>query len=303
MSQLPRLRWIAAVLAAAVFALAFPGGDVSAQHARLTVHVDRPGASISPTLWGIFFEDINCSADGGIYPELVRNRSFEDSDRPDHWSVVDAGPARAVIAVDSSLPVSPKNPRSLKVTIPGAGREQAGVANDGFWGMALHQGQRYDLSFWARPGEGFLGPLKVSLESKSGWVYAERTVPTRAGGWRRYPLSLVAQGSDPRARLVISAASPGTFWLDMVSLLPRKTWQGHGLRPDLCRMLTGLKPAFVRFPGGCWVEGDTMSLAYRWKQTIGDIAERRTQRNIWNYSATHGLGFHEYLQMCEDLGA
>ena len=104
---------------------------------------------------------------------------------------------------------------------------------------------------------------------------------------------------------MIAATGKGTFWLDMVSLFPAKTWKDrpNGLRPDLAEMLAGLKPAFVRFPGGCWVEGDTMKFAYRWKQTIGDVSERRTQYNIWNYHATHGLGFHEYLQMCEDLGA
>ncbi len=123
--------------------------------------------------------------------------------------------------------------------------------------------------------------------------------------WKPYRLSLKATGTDPKARLVISTATPGTVCLDMVSLFPARTWKNrpNGLRPDLAQMLADLKPGFVRFPGGCWVEGDTMALAYRWKQTIGDVSERRTQHNIWQYEATHGIGYHEYLQLCEDLGA
>ena len=293
----------AAITLAAVFSPCLSSTDARAENASLTVQVDRPGAKISPVLWGIFFEDINCSADGGIYSELVRNRSFEDSAQPDHWSVVGEGSARAVLDVDLTRAISAKNPHSLKVTITAANGERAGVANDGFWGVALERGQAYRLSLWARGGEGFAGPVSVSLESKSGRVYAHQTVPALTAGWRRYSLPLTAKGTDPQARLVITATKPGSFWLDMVSLFPAQTWKGHGLRPDLCQMLVGLKPSFVRFPGGCWVEGDTMPLAYRWKQTIGDTSERRTQFNIWNYHATHGLGFHEYLQMCEDLEA
>lgn len=143
------------------------------------------------------------------------------------------------------------------------------------------------------------------LESGDGVVYAQAKAASLSSNWKPFEFSLTAKGTDPKARLVISANKAGTFWLDMVSLFPKKTWKNrpNGLRPDLAEMLAGMKPGFVRFPGGCWVEGDTMNLAYRWKQTIGSPAERRTQYNIWQYHATHGLGYHEYLQMCEDLGA
>ncbi|HYG33811.1 MAG TPA: alpha-L-arabinofuranosidase C-terminal domain-containing protein [Clostridia bacterium] len=273
--------------------------------AALTVDADKPGHAVSPVLYGLFFEDINCSADGGLYAELVRNRNFQDSDKPDHWSPVSSGMAEVILRVDSAQPASPKNPRSLKVEVQRTGSERAGVANNGFWGMGITKGERYDLSLLARGGEAFKGPLTATLESNDGVVYARSKSFTLTSDWKSYQFSLKANHTDPKARLVISTTQPGTFWLDMVSLFPKKTWKKrpNGLRPDLAEMLVGLKPGFVRFPGGCWVEGDTMSLAYRWKQTVGDLSERRTQYNIWQYHATHGIGYHEYLQMCEDLKA
>ncbi|MEI6783536.1 MAG: alpha-L-arabinofuranosidase C-terminal domain-containing protein [Verrucomicrobiota bacterium] len=291
------------LVAALILAVTAP---LRAAPAKLAVEVDKPGHAISPTLYGIFFEDINCSADGGIYAELVRNRSFEDADKPTWWEVVGSGAAGVEMTVDSAQPVSPRNPRSLKVKLADPGKKgRAGVANNGYWGMAAAKGQAYEFSLFARGGDGFTGPLTVSLESVDGRAYAREIIRSLTPVWKNYRLSLKANATDPKARLVISASRPGTFWLDMVSLFPKPTWKNrpNGLRPDLAEMLAGLKPGFVRFPGGCWVEGDTMNLAYRWKQTIGDLSERRTQYNLWQYQATHGLGYHEYLQMCEDLGA
>ncbi len=271
------------------------------QTATLTVDVDKPGVRVSPTLWGIFFEDINLSADGGVYSELVRNRNFEDADKPDHWTLVASGTAKAELSVDTAVPVSPRNPRALKVVVAETGTGRVGVANGGFYGMAVKKGERYRLSFYARAEAG-AGPLAVTLESKDSVVYARETVSKLTPEWRQHSVTLAARDTDPKARLVISAEKPGTFWLDMVSLFPSTTWKDHGLRPDLMNKLAELQPAFNRFPGGCWVEGDRMKEAYRWKLTIGDPAERRTQHNIWGYEATHGVGFHEYLVMCEDLG-
>ncbi|MCU0873786.1 MAG: carbohydrate binding domain-containing protein, partial [Pirellulaceae bacterium] len=273
-----------------------------AEPASITVRVNEPGPKISPMLWGIFFEDINLSADGGIYPEQVRNRNFEDSDQADHWTVVSSGRAKVELGIDREKPVSPKNPRSLKVAIAEPGNGRAGVANGGFYGMGVVKGDSYALSFDARGEGGFAGPLTVTLESTDGLVYAQEKFSDLTPEWSKFTATLTATLTDPKARLVVSADQPGTFWLDMVSLMPKKTWKGHGLRPDLMEMLVGLQPAFNRFPGGCWVEGDTMKEAYRWKQTIGDPSERRTQHNIWGYEATHGVGYHEYLVMCEDLG-
>jgi alpha-L-arabinofuranosidase len=271
----------------------------------LTVDTTKPGHSISPTLYGIFFEDINCSADGGIYAEMVRNRNFEDSGSADHWSITSDGPAVVLLSVDSSQPVSPKNRHSLKVTVPASSTNRMGVANDGFWGMSIVKGQTYELSLFVRANPGFTGPLIATLESSTSVVHAKGDISPLSTDWKPYKLTLTANATDAHARLAITSTQAAVFWLDMVSLFPTKTWKDrpNGLRPDLAEMLDGLKPSFMRFPGGCWVEGDTMALAYRWKQTIGDTAERRTQRNIWQYQATHGLGYHEYLQLCEDLHA
>jgi hypothetical protein len=267
--------------------------------------VDKPGHAISPTLYGIFFEDINCSADGGLYAELVRNRNFEDSDNPDYWKSLSPDGSDVTLSIDTSQPVSGKNPHSLRVEVKPAGGGFAGVVNEGFWGMGLTKGDNYELSFLARGHDGFAGPLVASLQGQHGEVYAKAKAVWLGTEWKTFHFSLTPNNSDPRARLVIATTNAGTFSLDMVSLFPKKTWKSrpNGLRPDLAEMLAGLKPSFVRFPGGCWVEGDTMNLAYRWKQTVGDPSERRKQYNIWQYHATHGVGFHEYLQMCEDLGA
>ena len=276
--------------------------------ASITVQADRPAHRISPTLWGIFFEDINLSADGGIYAELVRNRSFEDTDKPDHWALLKrGGEATMVISQDNPAAADPartRNRRALRLDITKAGADSpVALANDGYWGMAAKRGEQYELSFLARATEGFTGPLIATLESTNGQVLARERVPGIGTGWKQFRATFKANATEAKARLVLSATQPGTMWLDFVSLVPRATWKGHGLRPDLAEMLADLKPAFVRFPGGCWVEGNTMREAYRWKETIGDPSERRQQWNIWQYWATHGLGFHEYLQMCEDLGA
>jgi alpha-L-arabinofuranosidase len=271
--------------------------SLEAQEPTITVDVSKPGHRISPTLYGIFFEDINLSTDGGVYPERVRNRNFEDSDKPDHWTLITDETAKAEMSIDREKAVSAKNPRSLKVVVQNAGKGQVSVVNGGFYGMAVKKGEKYQLSLYAR-GEV---PLTVRVESTQGKVYAQQRFSGLTSDWRKLSAILTAQGTDPKARLAVSTDKPGTFGIDMVSLMPKRTWKNHGLRPDLMEMLVGLEPSFNRFPGGCWVEGDTMKEAYRWKLTIGDPSERRTQHNIWAYEATHGVGYHEYLQMCEDL--
>ena len=274
----------------------------TAETSTLSLTVDKPGHAISPLLYGIFFEDINCSADGGLYAEMVRNRNFEDSDTPDYWQTLGSG---TTITVESAEPVSPNNPHSLRVEVKHLDGPRAGVANDGFWGMSVVQAEEYELSLFAKELGAFAGPLWISLESRQGEIYAQNKTTPLTPSWKAYHLSFKPGKTDAQARLVISTKQAGGFALDMVSLFPRKTWKhrGNGMRSDLAEMLAGLKPSFMRFPGGCWVEGETMDLAYRWKQTVGDPSERRTQYNIWQYHATHGLGYHEYLQLCEDLGA
>jgi alpha-L-arabinofuranosidase len=283
--------------------LLIAASTLAADDARITVQADRPGHRIAPTLWGIFFEDINHSADGGIYPELVRNRSFEDSEKPERWSLETTGSTKGEIAINDTKPVDPFNRRSLRLKITEAGDGKARLINEGYWGMNIVKGAQYRFSLSARCADGFQGPLVVTMEGKDGHALAGKNIEGIGDKWKSEAFDFTASDSDPQARLVISATGKGTVWLDMVSIMPKATWKNHGLRPDLAEMLMGLKPAFVRFPGGCWVEGNELKTSYRWKETIGDISHRKPLWNIWAYYATHGLGYLEYLTMCEDLGA
>lgn len=278
---------------------------VKPQQAAIDVQVDRPGVAISPTLWGIFFEEINLAGDGGLYAELVRNRSLEEAEDPKQWTLISGGSAQGEIAVDTDKPMSPKNPRSLRVRVSG-GEGFVGAANEGYFGIPVAKDAAYALSLAARAGAGFSGALVARLESADGaHVYAQQRLEGIGPEWKTFRATLTPSTTDPHAKLVVGTSQKGTVWLDMISLFPQQTWKGRpgGLRPDLAEMLSGLKPAFVRFPGGCWVEGDVLQWASRWKRTLGDPADRWTQWNLWQYHSTNGLGYHEYLVLCEDLGA
>jgi alpha-L-arabinofuranosidase len=290
-------RWLAVgILAAAI--------SMNAQPAKISVAVDKPGHKISPTLWGIFFEDINLSADGGIYPELVRNRSFEDADTPENWKFANVGDGQGEAAISTAdehaqpPPLNAFNRKSLRVKANGGFTLQ----NEGYWGMNIVARDGYTLKLAAR-GEKFVGRLTAKILSSNGEVLASGEILSIGGSWKYHTLDLTAAGGDPKSKLEISGDGKGVLYLDMVSLLPKKTWKDHGLRPDLAESLAGLHPSFLRFPGGCWVEGDDFAHMNHWKNTIGNIDTRTPLWNIWGYYATHGLGFYEYLQMAEDLGA
>ncbi|HEU4752736.1 MAG TPA: alpha-L-arabinofuranosidase, partial [Armatimonadota bacterium] len=235
----------------------------------------------------------------------VRNRSFEDAEQPQGWSAVERGGARAALALETATPLNPAHQRSLRVELTGAPGGEAGAANEGFWGIPVQEGARYRLSLYARAGGGFSGPLTASLEGADGRVYARERFRGLSEGWSRFTATLKSGASDPKARLVLSGAGSGTLWLDMVSLFPAETWKrrANGLRPDLAGLVSDMKPAFVRFPGGCFCEGDRLANAFRWRKTIGPVEERPGHWNLWGYRSTDGLGYHEYLQWCEDLGA
>ncbi len=246
---------------------------------ELKIDATRPQVKVSRSLYGIFFEEINCAGDGGIYPELVRNRSFEDSDKLVDWKVV-SGSAKVFngkVALDA-------------LTV---------LENPGFYGMNIVKGEQYrftirylatqDVNLVVKfNGNGLKGSKEVLLKAARNGVAQFQFKPT---------------GSDPKASLELFVEKP--IELDFVSVFPEKTFKNreNGLRPDLMNLLTEMKPSFMRFPGGCWVEGDTMAFAMRWKTTINDLHLRKTLPNIWGYVSTNGLGYHEYLQMCEDLKA
>ena len=273
--------------------------------ASLLVEADKPGALVSPSLYGIFFEEINLAGDGGLYGELLRNRSFEESTTPVHWKLVKEGVADAEMSIDSIYVMSEKNTHYLKLKVLQALEGYGGIANEGYWGIPVKKGAEYDLSLYALSPDGINRSLVAVLEAPDERVLAKVIIDTLRSDWRQFKVTMVGLGDCPNARLVIRAMEPGVILFDAVSLFPKKTFKArpNGLRLDLARMLDDLSPSFVRFPGGCWVEGDNLGLSYRWKQTIGDVADRRYQYNIWQYWSTNGLGFHEYLQLCADLGA
>lgn len=277
---------------------------LNADQAKISVNPNNRLHQVSPMLWGIFFEDINLSADGGIYPELVRNRSFEDSsDKPDHWQIKAPNNVKINSTIDTSRPINHINRRSLKIEVPQKPDSKIYIENRGYWGMAVEQGKDYEFSLYARAVDDFNGKLGIEICDSNQSPIVTGEITGIGGDWKKFSLILKSTKTEPKAFLRLSFQSSGVLWLDMVSLMPRETWKNHGLRKDLCEMLDGLKPAFVRFPGGCWVEGDDLEHSYRWKNTIGKIEHRKPLWNLWQYYATHGLGFHEYLQMCEDLGA
>jgi len=280
--------------------------DVQAATTTITVNVDKPAHAVSPMLFGLFFEDINLSADGGLYPELVRNRSFEDADSLQNWSFSspDGKSSATVLTADvqSRPPMPPLNPFNRKSICIKSGGDFK-LRNDGYWGMSIVQGAAYQLKFAARVMDGFEGSLTFRLVSSNGSEIASTVIKGFSDTWSYSKATLTATGTDPKARLEISGSGSGRLCLDMVTLMPEKTWKNHGLRTDLAEAIDALKPRFLRFPGGCWVEGDDFEHMNHWKKTIGNIDTRTPLWNIWGYNATHGLGYHEYLQLAEDMGS
>lgn len=298
-----------------------PVADTAPPPTQIKVNTDQSGKAISRDLIGIFFEDINYAADGGLYAELVQNRSFEYSavERNDWnplaaWEEVARNGARGSLKITDAVPVHSNNPHYVVVetTEPGGG---FGLMNNGFDGIVVRQGERYDFSVFARQlftgtrwGGGRLdhaAQLLVRLETKSGERLAEEKVEIAGRDWKRLTATLTAAKSDDAARLVVLSQTRGGITLDMVSLFPQKTFKNrpNGLRADLAQSIADLKPKFVRFPGGCLVHGYGLGNFYRWQDTVGPVEQRRAQPNIWGYHQTMGLGYFEYFQFCEDLGA
>ena len=286
--------------------------------AQVTIDIDanQRGPKISPTHYGIFFEDINHAADGGIYAELIRNRSFEDG--PEYgkpadmqaWSTYAAAPSQLAAHLiqpskKSSL-LNSAQQNALELTISATAANPVCLVNEGYWGINTVQGRQYKLSFWAK-GK-YKGTVKATLCSKDGSaIYAEAKIDGFIGkNWTKYTATLKADANDPQAQFALVFDGKGTLQLDVVSLFP-PTFKNreNGLRPDLAQMLYEMHPKFMRFPGGCFVEGQiSPENAFRWERTIGPIEERPGHWNVnWGYRTTDGIGFHEYLQMAEDLGA
>lgn len=288
------------------------------QQTPVVVDVDaaHPGAAISPQMFGIFFEDINFGADGGLYPELVENRSFEFSEPLTGWhqelAYGNAGlkPSRGGMSVREAEPLNASNPHYLHVQVDEPG---FGIRNAGFRGMGVRTGEEYRFSAYVRSH----GPktLHVVVKDSKGRELASGQLQDFTGEWQHYETVLRVSATEAHAQLFLDFEEKGDLDLDMVSLFPVDTWnhRPNGLRKDLVQLLYDMHPGFLRFPGGCIVEGRQLSNRYRWKTTVGDIAERKTILNRWNdefdhrpspeYFQSFGLGFYEYFQLAEDIGA
>jgi alpha-L-arabinofuranosidase len=289
----------------------------------ITIDTSRPGIRVSPLLYGAFFEEINRAGEGGVYAEMLQNRSFEDcKEFPAAWVPLGG----VSLSLDRSNPLNARNPTSLRVHAAEAGD---GVANFGFAGtlqgdspqnvsrdwqnhlekqspqISVRAGRVYGLTFFGRVVDKQEFPLEATLEDAEGHQLCKAAVRMDGGDWRMHEVSLRPERDCDSARLAFRASGRADFCLDMVSLFPKDTWKmrKNGLRPDLMEYVAAMKPAFMRFPGGCFVEGRGRENRAQWKNTIGPVEARRGQWGIWQYYPSNGLGFHEFLQMCEDLSA
>jgi alpha-L-arabinofuranosidase len=291
-----------------------------------TIQTDKPIAKVSPTMWGVFFEDINLGADGGIYAELIKNRSFEFSKPFMGWtkmrgkSASNANPLDEFIQSDffiinrqeKNIP----NPRFLRVAVNTKLNDSLGLQNEGFRGMGIKRDLLYNFSvLYKHAGQNIKLHLEL-ISEKNQTIGSGIFIPTQSGDqWQKGEASITATATVDKARLNIWFEGEGVIDLDMVSLFPSNTWKGRkgGLRADMVQLLADMKPGFLRFPGGCIVEGHDLAQRYQWKNTIGPIEDRQLIINRWNqeiarrptpdYFQTFGLGFYEYFQLSEDIGA
>ncbi len=279
----------------------------------------KGGKKISTDLFGLFFEDINYSADGGLYAELVQNRSFEynPAERREwnpfsFWEYITPGFSYGKISAETKSPVHPNNPHYIVLDVEHVGHETqftgisgVGIRNSGFDGIVVREGENYNFSLFAQVLSGSSIKVSVSLENRNGEVLALNSVTIDSDAWKKYTATLTAKAACDSASLVVLIQTEGKLALDLVSLFPEKTFENraNGLRADLAQVLADMHPRFIRFPGGCLVHGDGLGNMYRWKNTIGPIEQRKEQRNIWGYHQTAGLGYFEFFQFCEDIGA
>ena len=254
--------------------------------------------NISDKLIGIFFEDISYAADGGLYAELIQNRDFEYTSK-DHrgWNATSAWHSNKPIEISSEHPLHPNNPHYAIMAMDT-------LWNEGWDGIVVEKGKKYDFSMFVFAG-GQKQDFLIQLVGQKGQVLAQSKLKTRASDWQQFSTVLKAKASDEKGRLVIIPQKVARVGIDMVSLFPQETFMGrkNGLRKDLAQVIADLHPKFVRFPGGCMSHGQGLENIYHWNHTVGPLQSRKPDFNIWNYHQTRGLGFFEYFQFCEDIGA
>jgi len=289
---------------------------IAQEKCLINIKVDKPTAEIQPTMWGVFFEDINMGADGGIYAELVKNRSFEFYKPLMGWTVLQKQFTEGAIQVLNRQEKNTTNPRFIRINANQSSKGSLGLINEGFRGMGIKKGLRYDFSVMYRQQVTGV-KMHIELINEKGDIIgsAELTPNGTGNAWKKQAVSFNSTAAEPKAKLKLWFEGTGVIDLDMVSLFPEDTWKKRpgGMRADMIQLLADLKPGFVRFPGGCIVEGYDLSQRYQWKNTIRPIEERQLIINRWNFEFAHrpapdyfqtfGLGFFEYFQLAEDIGA
>jgi len=308
-----RFRMLYAALVWCVLGVGICGGmsaqvrDAAATPAQLTIDPADIVTPVSPMLYGMMTEEINHAFDGGLYAELLQNRTFRESwQGVEHWSLVREGDAEASMQVDKTTGPSKALPTSLKITVNAASAGgEAGVSNHGYWGIGVKAHTVYRGSFYARVDDAAVGPLTARLISdRTGVVLAEAKVALRAGAWSKYEYTLKTDALMPSAEnhLELTVAHPGTVWLQLVSLMPPTFHdRSNGNRVDLMERMAALHPHFLRLPGGNYLEGDRLADWYNFKETIGPLVDRPGHQAPWSYWSTDGMGLLEFLEWCEDL--
>ncbi|MGA2407781.1 MAG: alpha-L-arabinofuranosidase C-terminal domain-containing protein [Bacteroidales bacterium] len=306
----------------------------------VTIDVAKNGIEVPKGLWGIFYEEINRAGDGGLWPEMIYNMGFEEKNIPptsyiengevvapkkpsylfgrisnfifygfsptnvtEGWTLENKGNSKSGMEVVSDNPLNKANPHSLFLKID-ANDGSVNLINEGFKGISLVKGEKYDFQFYLRADKSYKGKVVASLVGNTGSaVYSQEYDVNNSGTWTNYKSVITSNVTDNAVKLVLQFKSTGKVWIDYVSLLPETTFKGHGLRQDIAQTLADLKPSFIRWPGGCVVEGFTMENRVNWKESIGDRMSRPGQFDLWGYHNTYNFGYHDYLQFCEDIGA
>lgn len=280
---------------------------------EFVIRADRPGATVQPTMYGLFFEDINYAADGGLYAEMVKNRSFEFPQPLMGWESFGN-----ITVADADGPF-PRNPHYVRLLPAGHHDKSTGLTNEGFFGVAFRKGDDYRFSVWARTAGSSPSKIRVELADPASMgetqVMASQTIDITSPEWKKYTVTLTPSATVRKGRLRVFLDSPTGCDLEHISLFPADTWKGHenGLRKDLAQKLSDIRPGLLRFPGGCIVEGTDLPTRYRWKNTVGPVENRPLNENRWHYTFRHrffpdyyqsyGLGFFEYFQLAEEIGA
>ena len=278
---------------------------------EFVIRTDKPGAEVQPTMYGLFFEDINYAADGGLYAEMVKNRSFEFPNPLMGWESFGG------IEIKNDGPFD-RNPHYVSFTPAGHRDKATGLTNEGFFGVAFREGEKYRFSVWARSA-GESSRINIQLIDPASMgetqAMASEKIDIKGGEWKKYTVTLTPKATVAKGKLRIFLDSSTGCDLEHISLFPEDTWKGHenGLRKDLAQKLADIHPGLLRFPGGCIVEGTDLGSRYQWKNSVGPVENRPLNENRWHYTFRHrfypdyyqsyGLGFYEYFQLAEEIGA